>query len=143
MRNAKRPEMSEEQYTFLTRRQDKIEEAIEKLTDISSDLNKMIAVHEERINRQEKNVTYLEDVIEKRREESDIKLKDVYDTMRSEDTKILEELNKMRKEAAEQHMKLGERITTLENNMFMYVGGVSVIVFLLTYGPQLLKFFIK
>lgn len=132
-----------EDYVVLSARQNKIEDAIAKLTDISSDLKGMLAVHEQRLNQNEKNVTYLEDVIEKRREESDIKLKDVYDTMRAEDSKILTELNNIRKEAAEQHSKIGERLTSLENKMFMYMGGVSVIVFLLTYGPQILKFFIK
>jgi len=139
---AKKPEMTEE-FNIILRKQDKIEDAISKLTDISADLNRMLAVHEERINRQEKNVTYLEDVIEKRREESDIKLKDVYDTMRSEDNKILTELNAIRKEAAEQHTKIGDRISSLENKMFMYIGGVSSIIFIITYGSQILKFFIK
>jgi hypothetical protein len=85
----------------------------------------------------------IEEVLERRREESDIKLKDVYETMRSEDNKILNELNDMRKESTEQHNKLTERITTLENKVFLYIGGISVIVFLLTYGPNILKFLSK
>ena len=119
-----------------------MEAVIERLSIIQTDLNKMLAVHEEKISRQEQNVNYLEDVIEKRREESDIKLKDVYDTMRSEDNKILNELNAMRKEATEQHSKLNEKITSIENKMFMYIGGITVIVFILTHGSSLLKFFL-
>ena len=122
------------------KRQDRIEIAITRLTDISSDLNKMLAVHEQRLTQQEKNMDSIESVLERRREESDVKLKDVYETMRNEDSKILNELNDMRKESTEQHNKLTERITTLENKVFLYIGGISVIVFILTYGPQILKF---
>lgn len=117
-----------------------MEAVIERLAVIQTDLNKMLAVHEEKINNNEKNVTYLEDVIEKRREESDIKLKDVYDTMRSEDNKILTELNNMRKEAAEQHTKLGEKISSIENKLWMYIGGISVIVFFISHGSDIFKF---
>lgn len=129
-----------EDLSSVEKRQDRIEIAITRLTDISSDLNKMLAVHEQRLAQQEKNMDSIESVLERRREESDIKLKDVYETMRNEDSKILNELNDMRKESTEQHNKLTERITTLENKVFLYIGGISVIVFILTYGPQILKF---
>jgi hypothetical protein len=129
-----------EDLSSVEKRQDRIEIAITRLTDISSDLNKMLAVHEQRLTQQEKNMDSIESVLERRREESDVKLKDVYETMRNEDSKILNELNDMRKESTEQHNKLTERITTLENKVFLYIGGISVIVFILTYGPQILKF---
>ena len=129
-----------EDLSSVEKRQDRIEIAITRLTDISSDLNKMLAVHEQRLMQQEKNMDSIESVLERRREESDVKLKDVYETMRNEDSKILNELNDMRKESTEQHNKLTERITTLENKVFLYIGGISVIVFILTYGPQILKF---
>jgi anion-transporting ArsA/GET3 family ATPase len=132
-----------EDLTSVEKRQDRIEIAITRLTEISSDLNKMLAVHEQRLLQQEKNMDNIEEVLERRREESDIKLKDVYETMRSEDNKILNELNAMRKESTEQHNKLTERLTSLENKVFLYIGGISVIVFLLTYGPNILKFLSK
>ena len=124
----------------IDKRFDRMEAVIERLSIIQTDLNKMLAVHEEKLNVAERNVNHLEEVVEKRREESDIKLKDVYDTMRSEDNKILTELNNMRKEAAEQHTKLNEKITEIEKKVWMYIGGVSVIVFVITHGENLLKF---
>jgi uncharacterized coiled-coil protein SlyX len=123
----------------LEKRVDRMESVIERLSIIQTDLNKMLAVHEEKISNNEKNMGHLEDVMEKRREESDIKLKDVYDTMRSEDNKILTELNNMRKEASEQHTKLNEKITRIENKLWMYIGGVSVIVFVLTHTDTIIK----
>ena len=60
--------------------------------------------------------------------------------MRSEDNKILTELNTMRKEAADQHTKLNEKITEIEKKLWMYIGGVSVIVFVLTHTDTIVKF---
>jgi hypothetical protein len=127
----------------LDRRQDRIEDAIERLTEISGDLNKMIAVHEQRLIQQEKQMTSLEDVVEKRREESEIKLKDVYDTIRTEDRSIIQELNKMREESTIQHEKLSLKINTMEKSLWVYMGGLSVITFLIAYGPSVLKLFVK
>jgi len=119
---------------------DRMEAVIERLSIIQTDLNKMLAVHEEKLNTTERTVSHLEEVVEKRREESDIKLKDVYDTMRSEDNKILNELNVIKREAAEQHAKIAEKINDIENKIWMYIGGVSVIVFIITNGSAFLKF---
>jgi hypothetical protein len=124
----------------IDKRFDRMEAVIERLSIIQTDLNKMLAVHEEKLNVAERSVNHLEEVVEKRREESDIKLKDVYDTMRSEDNKILTELNTMRKEAADQHTKLNEKITEIEKKLWMYIGGVSVIVFVLTHTDTIVKF---
>lgn len=122
------------------KRMDRMESVIERLSIIQTDLNKMLAVHEEKLNTTERNMNHLEEVVEKRREESDIKLKDVYDTMRSEDNKILTELNAIRKEAQEQHTKINDRITEIDKKLWMYTGGIAVIVFVITHGDHIIKF---
>jgi septal ring factor EnvC (AmiA/AmiB activator) len=131
--------MMSAEVAILEKRQDRMETVIERLSVIQTDLNKMLAVHEERINSNQKNVTYLEEVVEKRREESDIKLKDVYETMRSEDGKILSELNSIRKESTEQHNELSAKINEIEKRLWMYIGAVSVIVFVLTHTDTIIK----
>jgi hypothetical protein len=117
----------------------KIEEAIDKLTDISSDLNKMIAVHEQRLNSQEKLMENIEEMVEKRREEGDVKLQNVYDTIRSEDKNILEEINRLRVEATTQHAILTEKINKMEKMTWMYMGAFSVISFLIAYGEPIIR----
>lgn len=117
--------MSESRITTLEVRQDKVEDVIARLTDISSDLNKMLAVHEQRISQQEKHIDTIDTVLEKRREESDLKLKDVYDTIRSEDKNIITEINKLRTESSEQHNKLTTKINDMEKTIWTYMGGFS------------------
>jgi conjugal transfer/entry exclusion protein len=127
----------------IEKRQSRIEDAIDKLTEISADLNKMLAVQEQRLSQQERSMGNIEDMVEKRREEYDKKLQNVYDVMRVEDTKILEELEKMRKEQKDQHKALSDKMTSVEKIIWTYLGGFSVIIFLISYGPKLLEFFAK
>jgi conjugal transfer/entry exclusion protein len=125
------------------KRLDRLEDVIEKLTEISADLNKMLAVQEQRLTHQEKNMGVIEDMVEKRREEYDKKLQNVYDVMRVEDTKILQELEKMRKEQKDQHKAIADKMAGLEKIIWMYLGGFSVIVFLISYGPKVIEIFAK
>jgi predicted nucleic acid-binding Zn-ribbon protein len=127
----------------IEKRQSRIEDAIERLTEISADLNKMLAVQEQRLSQQERSMGNIEDMVEKRREEYDKKLQNVYDVMRVEDTKILDELEKMRKEQKDQHKALSDKMTSVEKIIWTYLGGFSVIIFLISYGPKLLEFFAK
>jgi uncharacterized coiled-coil DUF342 family protein len=120
---------------------DRIEAAIEKLTTISSDLKSMLAVHEQRIMQQEKVSTNLETVVEKRREEFDIKLKDVYDTMRDQDNNILEEIAKLRTESSEQHKTLSNKINQLEKYIFISIGGAMVLTFVISNFTNYFKLF--
>ena len=124
-------------------RQSRIEDAIERLTEISADLNKMLAVQEQRLTQQERTVGIIEDMVERRREEYDKKLQNVYDVMGREDNKIIEKLEEMKKEQKAQHTALADKMSALEKIMWMYLGGFSVIVFLITYGPRILEFFQK
>ena len=58
--------MSTTDYDLLDKRQTRIEDVIEKLTNISNDLNKMIAVHEQRLTQQERIMDGFEEVLEKK-----------------------------------------------------------------------------
>ena len=118
---------------------DRIEAAIEKLTVVSADLKAMLAVHEQRISKQEKESDELHDVVEKRREELDIKLKDVYDTMRIQDNGIIEEIAKLRKESSEQHINLSNKINQLEKFIWMAIGGGMVVTWALTNVVHFIK----
>lgn len=123
----------------MEKRQSRIEDAIDKLTEISADLNKMLAVQEQRLSQQERSMGIIEDMVEKRREEYDKKIQNVYDVMRVEDTKILEELEEMRKEQKDQHKAISDKMSALEKIIWTYLGGFSVIVFLISYGPKILE----
>jgi DNA anti-recombination protein RmuC len=120
---------------------DRIDIALEKLTEISGELKAMIAVHEQRLNQQEKETDEIHHTLEKRRDEVDIKLKDVYDTMRDQDNNIIECLNQLRKESTDQHKSLNEKIGKLEKFIWVAIGGGMVLVWLLSNISTYFKLF--
>ena len=117
----------------------RIDDAIIRLTDVASDIRTMLSAHEQRIQQSEKTVVLLEESLEKRREEFDVKLKDVYDTMRTEDKSILDELKSLRQESSIQHVRLTEKLNAVEKYIWMYMGGFTVISLLLAHGDKVLK----
>lgn len=127
----------------IEKRQTRIEDAIERLTEISADLNKMLAVQEQRLSQQEKTVNLIENMVEKRREEYDRKLQNVYDTMSAEDNKIILKLEEIKKDQKTQHTLVSDKISALEKIIWLYLGGFSVLVFMITYGPKVIEVLVK
>jgi hypothetical protein len=116
-----------------------MENTLERLVDIASDLKAIIAVHDQRINQQEKDTVAIALTIEKRREELDNKLKDVYNTIRDQDNNILKEICELRAESNNQHKFLSEKIASLEKYIFIAIGGGIVITWILTNIANFLK----
>jgi chromosome segregation ATPase len=118
---------------------ERIESAILRLTDISSDLKSMISVQEARIAQQEKQAEAVEIKLEKRREELDQKLKEVYDTIRTQDKAILDEIKAVREEQNKHYACLNEKINVIQKYIWMAVGGGTV----LGYGFSFITSFFK
>jgi predicted nucleic acid-binding Zn-ribbon protein len=112
----------------MERRQDRLEEVVDRLTNISSDLSKMIAVHEQRIIQQERQLNNVETLTERRREEYDEKIGIVF-----------KKIDDLRKESNDQFESLSEKITDMEKLMWKYGGGLAVTAFVLAYGPSILR----
>ena len=125
----------------IERRQDRLEDAIERLTEISADLNKMLAVQEQKLSQQEKVTSLIADMIEKRREEYDKKIENVYDVMRAEDNKVIKELEMIRTEQKKQHDEISKKLTAMEKIIWVYMGGFTVLVFLISNSGTILRLF--
>jgi len=116
-----------------------VESTLDRLTEIASDLKTIIAVHDQRIQQQEKETVLISTTVERRREELDKKLKDVYDTIREQDNHILKEICDLREESNKQHKVLSEKISALEKYIFLAIGGGIVITWILTNLANYLK----
>lgn len=121
----------------------KLDTAIQRLTEISADLSKMVAVHEHRITQQEKTSSTMSQILEKRREEFDAKLGDVYTTMTKKDSEVLEKLVEMKVETNEQFRKLNEKINQIERYIWMAIGGAFILSLILSYSAQFFTKLIK
>jgi len=119
----------------------RIEHAIEKITDVTADIGKILAVHDQRLVRGEQATSDIFDLLEKRRHEMNEDIKEIHSrittTTRELSTEIgnlqscfltgIEELKRELKEDQKYHndkqRTLEDRIAQLEKWRYMLVGG--------------------
>ena len=118
----------------LDHRFSKIDDAIQRLANVSADLSKLLAVQEQRLVHQEKAQDNIITSLDKRRAEVDKKLEDVYEAVKKE-------IEHSRKTACMQHDEQNVKINRLERVMWMAAGGGVVLGWLLSYGMQAYRLF--
>ena len=109
--------------------------AIEKLTDVSNCINRMLAVHEEKIARQEEAIFDAEGLIETRRIELTVKIDDLHSRITTNTKEIMSAATQQHKEHTDDIQKLRNDLTTrvgvLEKWRWLIIGGSIVVGFLL------------
>jgi len=123
----------------LEKRQDRIEDSISKLTEIANDLNKIIAVHDQRLLQQEKDSEVLFKMVETRRKEQEDKLQEVYDTIEDKEEKVLREIKNVRDETRSHFTALNQKMAQVEKYMWMAVGGGIAASWLISFLFKLIK----
>ena len=114
---------------------DRLDVAIEKLTDVSNSIHRMLAGHEEKIARQEESIFQAEEQIEVRRSELSKRLdelhsrittntKDIMTAAETQHTKQNKEIQKIRDEII-------SRVGVLERWRHVLIGGAIVVGFML------------
>ena len=128
---------------------------IEKLTEVSSTVSQLLAVQGNRLEFQEKVAERLQDLVEKRRQETDNLVKDLHqkidrvegdlhDEIVDSENKIIKKIEEMSKSSTAQHKSintsLSDRMGKLERWMWILVGGGLVIGFFLNKMPITVSF---
>jgi len=114
---------------------DRLDVAIEKLTDVYNSINRMLAVHEEKIARQEEAIIEAEQQIEVRRGELMLKVDELHSRITTNTKEIMtaaaEQHAQQNKEIQKIHNEINQRIGVLEKWRHIVYGGSIVIGFLL------------
>ena len=114
---------------------DRLDVAIEKLTDVSNSIHRMLAVHEEKIARQEEAIFSAEEQIEVRRSELSRQIDELHSRITTNTKEIMtaaatnaaaqnKEIQKMRDE-------LISRVGVLERWRHVLIGGSIVVGFMI------------
>jgi hypothetical protein len=119
----------------------KIDDAIQRLASVSADLSKMLAVHELRLTQQERSTDQINFVIEKRREDLELRLKEVYETMKEEDGAILQEIKKSRDASNTHYERLEAKVTKLERLSLLITGSAITVGFIIGMVEKYFKIF--
>ena len=114
---------------------DRLDIAIEKLTDVSNSIHRMLAVHEEKLARQEEASVELEQQIEKRRSEVLTKIDDLHSRITTNTKEIMINAAAQHAEQNKEIQKIREdlsgRIGVMEKWRHVLIGGSIVVGFLL------------
>jgi predicted nucleic acid-binding Zn-ribbon protein len=114
---------------------DRLDIAIEKLTDVSNSINRMLAVHEEKIARQEEALYDAEQQIEVRRSELLAKIDELHSRITTNTKEIMAAAQQahieQNKEIQKIQREIEHRVGVLEKWRHVLIGGSIVIGFLL------------
>ena len=114
---------------------DRLDIAIEKLTDVSNSIHRMLAVHEEKLTRQEEAILSQEEQLESRRLELSHQIQELHSriTMNTKDimTNASTQHAQQNKEIQRMRDDLVSRVGVLEKWRHVLIGGSIVAGFLL------------
>ncbi len=113
----------------------RLDVAIEKLTDVSNCINRMLAVHEEKLQRQEEAIFQAEQQIEVRRSELMVKIDELHSRVTTNTKEIMTAASAQHEAQNKEIQKIRDDINTrvgvLEKWRHVLIGGSIVIGFLL------------
>ena len=114
---------------------DRLDIAIEKLADVSNSINRMLAVHEEKLARQEESIVDAEQKIEVRRSELLVKIDELHSRVTTNTKEIMTaavvQHQQQNKEIQKMRDELISRVGVLEKWRHVLIGGSIVIGFML------------
>ena len=114
---------------------DRLDIAIEKLTDVSNSIHRMLAVHEEKIARQEEAIFSAEEQIEVRRNELTGKIDELHSRITTNTKEIMSAATaqhvSQNKEIQKIRDELVSRVGVLERWRHVLIGGSIVVGFML------------
>ena len=114
---------------------DRLDIAIEKLTDVSNSIHRMLAVHEEKIARQEEAIFEAEQKIEVRRSELLVKIDELHSRVTTNTKEIMTAASaqheKQNKEIQKMRDELISRVGVLEKWRHVLIGSSIVVGFML------------
>ena len=102
----------------------RLDNAISKISDVSNSINRMLAVHEEKLSSQEEAIINAENLVEARRMEFNNEIKELHDRITKNSKEQLDAINNLKSE-------LSGRVAVLDKFRWVLIGGSIVIGFVI------------
>ena len=136
---------------------DRMDTAIEKITDISNAVNQMLAVHEAKLNTHSTKQDDIFALFETRRKEVEVSDKEIHSRittqsrelqseMKDDTRRVMESIDQLKsmirngiRESAEDVNKLEDRVVQLEQRQWLVMGGAIVVGFLIANSSTILE----
>ena len=128
-------ELLKSKVSDMEKRHVRLDDAIGKISEVSNCINRMLAVHEEKLANQEEAVFAAEELIEQRRTEFSNDIKELHSRITTNTKEIMSVASKQHKEHSEAisklHTDINKRVGVLEKWRHVLIGGSIVIGFVL------------
>lgn len=121
---------------------ERMDTTIEKLAELSANISKLLAVHEQRLEQYEKISEKLIENAERRRDEIEIKVKEIYKDISVLDNKFLAEIKSFRDERMNCTNETNGKINKIEKNLAVLFGASVVLGYILS-NPTIFSNIIK
>tara|TARA_X000000950_G_scaffold287041_1_gene397807 strand:+ start:7360 stop:7770 length:411 start_codon:yes stop_codon:yes gene_type:complete len=102
----------------------RLDNAISKISDVSNSINRMLAVHEEKLSSQEEAIINAENLVEARRMEFNKEIKELHDRITKNSKEQLDAINNLKTE-------LSGRVAVLDKFRWVLIGSSIVIGFII------------
>ena len=102
----------------------RLDNAISKISDVSNSINRMLAVHEEKLSSQEEAIINAENLVEARRMEFNKEIKELHDRITKNSKEQIDAINNLKTE-------LSGRVAVLDKFRWLLIGGSIVIGFII------------
>ena len=102
----------------------RLDNSISKISDVSNSINRMLAVHEEKLSSQEEAIINAENLVEARRMEFNKEIKELHDRITKNSKEQLDAINNLKSE-------LSGRVAVLDKFRWVLIGGSIVIGFII------------
>lgn len=113
----------------------RLDNAIEKISDVSNSINRMLAVHEQKLSSQEEAIINAENLVESRRIEFNNDVKELHDRITSNNKELTNLMSEQHLEQTQALYKLRQdlhgRVAVLDKFRWVLIGGSIVIGFVL------------
>lgn len=120
---------------------DRLDITIEKLTEVSTTVSRLLAVQENRLENQEKISDKIQQSLETHKSETTTVVKEIYeriktveedllDDMDKNQDKVIKKIEELKTEGTKQHNEMSDRMTRLEKWMWILIGGGIVLGFI-------------
>lgn len=135
-------ELLKKDVNIMTSLCEKFDKTIDKMQEIASSLSRMVALHEQRIESQEKASQEVQSVLEMRRIEHNNDTKELHsrittvnrelsDKIDETEKNILSELHSLREELKNEKTSFGSRLNQVEAWKYTIVGALMIVTWLL------------
>jgi len=111
----------------------KLDTSLEKIAEVSNNISRLLAVHDERINNIEKNADNRDVEIKDLQGRIASQTKEIFDKLDHMETRMEDRIKALEKSIKDDHAKIDGRVLVLEKWRWYLLGAAAIIGYLVSY----------